>query len=177
MVTIASDLETKGYTRNFDEFNVALMRPLREGAGDIVGIVRSTASCVPVQNPARAFELWNVLCFWLAMALLVLDLLLPFGFALAEILGAVSSYFAAYTLHFIFLRAPQRQWMMICIGFLVLYVATNLFAFVAASFLIIPALMSFARAAANAVLLFYAHQLFVRLEGGGAYGGVAAEML
>jgi hypothetical protein len=48
---------------------------------------------------------------------------------------------------------------------LCLYVAFNLMATFAGLLLVVPAAISFARSAANAVLLFYAFQLYGQLGG------------
>ena len=83
--------------------------------------------------------------FWLALVLLVVDLMLPFGFALVEIAGAVSAYISAYTLHFLFLRAPQRRWMLVGLVVLGVYVSVNLFAAVSTIVLLVPAAIALAR--------------------------------
>ena len=72
----ASDLDRKGYGRHFKEFNASLLRPLKEGTSEVVRVVKATAVCAPGQNVTAAFTLWNVLCFWLNVLLLVIDLLL-----------------------------------------------------------------------------------------------------
>lgn len=161
----ASDLDRKGYGRHFKEFNQSLLRPLKEGTSEVMHVIKATATCSPGQNVTAAFTLWNVLCFWLNVLLLLIDLLLPFGSALTELIGAALGYLTAYTFHFVFLRVPSKRYMLACLVILCLYVAFNLMATFAGLLLVVPAAISFARSAANAVLLFYAFQLYGQLGG------------
>jgi len=167
-VTMVSEMQRKGFGSGFESYHAMLLKPLKGGTTQLVRGVQSTMTCEAAQSPAVAFELWNALCFWLALVLLVVDLLLPFGFALAEISGAVSAYFSAYALHFIFIRSPQRLWMLVGLVVLGLYISVNLFTAFATVIVLVPAAIALARAGANAILLFHAHALFVQLEGGGA---------
>ena len=164
-VAAASDLERKGYANHVRAFNQSLLRPLKDGTSEVVHVIKSTATCAPGQDAKAAFTLWNVLCFWLNVLLLIVDLLLPFGSALTELIGTALGYFTAYTLHFVFLRAPSKRYMLLCLAVLSLYVAFNLMAGFGGLLLVVPGAISFCRAAANAVLLFYAFQLYGRLAG------------
>ena len=166
VVHAVSEMERRGYYSHVAEFNDALLKPLKEGMNDVINGVRSTATCQPAQNPREAFILWNVLCFWLGVVLLFVTLLLPFGSALAEVLGCALRYSIAYTLHFVFIKSPNRQWLLVSLVLLGLYVSSCLFAGVAGVVFLLPAVISFTRAFANAILLFHAYSLYIMLEGG-----------
>ena len=168
-----SEMERRGWTKHFGEYNETLLRPLKQGVSQVVSSATSSATCTPTNDPASAFVLWNVLCFWLAMALLLLDLLLPWGSSVAELLGGGFAYLAAYTLHFVFIRVPHKPSMLAALVLLGLYVSLNLFSGVVGLVVLLPAMMSFARAGANGILLFHAYQLFQQLDGGAG----AADML
>lgn len=165
-VTTVSEMDSRGYSRHFGEFNEILLKPLREGMNEVVDGVKATATCTPAQNPKQAFILWNALCFWLAVVLLFVNLLLPFGSPLADVVGIFVRYFFAYTLHFVFVLAPQRNWLLTFLLCLAFYVSVQLFAGFAGLVLLLPALISFARAFGNGILFFHAYSLFVQLEGG-----------
>ena len=125
--------------------------------------IKSTATCAPGQDAKAAFTLWNVLCFWLNVLLLLVDLLLPFGSALTELIGIALGYFTAYApfclscaveaAHAPLPRGPQSLRGLQFDGGL------------RCLLLVVPGAISFCRAAANAVLLFYAFQLYGRLAG------------
>ena len=161
-----SEMEARGWTKHFAEFNEALLRPLKQGVSQVAASATSSATCTPTQDPAAAFVLWNVLCFWLGMLLLLLDLLLPWGSSVAELLGGGLAYLAAYTLHFVFIRVPHKRSMLAALILLGLYVCLNLFSGVAGLVVLLPAAMAFARAGAFGILLFHAYQLYLQLDGG-----------
>ena len=174
-VNTVTEMESRGYNRHFNEFNESLLRPLTQGLPDVVRGVRATATCAPNQDPKAAFELWNVLCFWLTVVIMLCDLLLPFGSAFAELVGVGFRYLAAYTLHFACVRVPNRRWMLVALIVLGLYVTSCIFAGVGGIVLLLPAVFSFATAACNAVLFFYLFQLYSMLEA--SSGAAAMDML
>jgi len=161
-------LEAQGWSSHFSEFNAALIKPFRVGTSEVVEVVRATARCAAGQDAVVAFSLWNVLCFWLGVVVLVVNLLLPGGSDFAEAIGVAFSYLIAYTLYFVFVRAPQPAWMFASVVFLVLSVSFHVFAGVGGLVLLVPAAMEFAKAAAHAVLLWYAFELYRRSEHAGS---------
>ena len=172
-VAIASEMERRGYTNHFHEFNTSLLRPLTQGLPGLVRSVRATATCRPNQDVIAAFEMWNVLCFWLAVAIMLLNLLLPFGGALGDFIGVAFRYLATYTLQFAFVRVPTRRWMLIALILLALYTSMCILAVFAVLFLV-TAFTSFVSATANGLLLFYSYQIYCSLEDG---AGAAMDML
>lgn len=175
VVAIVSEMERRGYNNHFGEFNSTLLRPLTQGLNDVVRVVRATATCTPNQDVRTAFELWNVLCFWLSVLLALINLVLPFGNALVELVGVGMRYLAAYTLSFCVLKQPERRWMVISLVLLGLYVSSCVFGAVAGLVLLVPAATGLANACANSVLLFYAYQIYARVEE--ASGRAAMDML
>ena len=131
VVVACSELESRGYTKHFGEFNNSLLKPLTTGLDDVVRVVRATATCAPEQDARAAFELWNVLCFWLSVAIALINMLLPFGSAVVEIIGALLRYISAYTLHFCIIRQPQRRFMVVSLVVLGLYVSSCVFSAIA----------------------------------------------
>ena len=174
-VAIASEMERRGCTNhlNFNDFNTSLLRPLMQGLPGLVRSVRATATCRPNQDIIAAFEMWNVLCFWLAVAIMLLNLLLPFGGALGDLIGVTFRYLAAYTLHFAFVRVPTRRWMLIALILLALYTSMCILAVFTVLFLV-TVVTSFVSATANGLLLFYSYQIYMSLEDG---AGAAMDML
>ena len=53
-VQAASEMESRGFTQHFAEFNASLLRPLTDGTSEVVRAVRTTASCQPAEDPAAA---------------------------------------------------------------------------------------------------------------------------
>lgn len=156
----AVEMERKGFSKHVKEFNASLLRPLQDGTSEVLAVARATATCAPGQDARKAFALWNVLCFWLGVVILLLDFVLPMGMPLIELVGVIGGYAAAYTLHFIFVRVPQKAWMRAALLVLALYVSYNVFAGVGGLVLVVPGAIAFARAGANAVLLWYAWTLY-----------------
>lgn len=114
----AADLEAKGWSAHFSEFNAELLRPFTDGVSQVAGVVEATARCTPGQNSSVAFALWNVLCFWLGVAVLLIDLLLPGGSDLAEAVNVCVGYVVACTAdarthaaHHARHRHSQRAWL------------------------------------------------------------------
>lgn len=163
----AGELENRGFSHHTREFNDSLLRPFKDGtdriSGRITADIQATAKCIPAQDPASAFALWNVLVFWVNIAILVVDLVLPFGNLLVDFLSALLGYLSAYTFHFVFVRQPDRPWMVAGLVLLSLTVTSNLFAGITTLVLIFPAAISFVRAAASAMLMFHGWQLYARL--------------
>ena len=160
IVAHLAELERAGFLNHFHEFNTSLLSPLQSGMHELAASVEATARCVPGQNVMLAFSLWNVLCFWLSVVLLVISLLLPGGSAVADVINVFCAYVAAYSYAFVFVRAPRTQWMLggcIIIG---LWVTWQVLSGLGGLVFVVPAAMAFARAAAAAMLLVYAVQLY-----------------
>jgi hypothetical protein len=104
---------------------------------------------------------------------MLLNLLLPFGGALGDLIGVTFRYLAAYTLHFAFVRVPTRRWMLIALILLALYTSMCILAVFTVLFLV-TAVTSFVSATANGLLLFYSYQIYMSLEDG---AGATMDML
>jgi len=172
---VASELESQGYARHFKAFNESLLKPLTSGLDSVVGQAKAAATFSQTLAPSTAFALWNVLTFWLTIVLLIIELLLPFGWAVAELLSAGTSYLAAYTFYFLFIVKPRRRWMQGGLVLIGLSAAANLFAGVGGAIFILPALISFTKAAASGILFAHAFKLYQQAAGV-EEGGGAAEM-
>lgn len=105
------------------------------------------------------------------------NLLLPFGAALVELVGVGFRYLSAYTLYFCFVRVPTRPWMLLCLLVLGLYTSSCVFGVVGGLVMLVPAITAFASASANGVLLFYAYQIYVSMDDGRGPRGGLADML
>ena len=173
VVAIASEMESRGYKLHFSEFNQALIQPLMQGLPDVVRTVQATATCARDQDIRAAFGMWNVLCFWLSVAIMLLNLLNPFGSALGDLIGVGLRYLTSYTLYFVFVRVPNRRWMLIALVILGLYISSCVFGGVGGLVFLIPAVTNFATAGANGVLAFYGYQIYLSLGDGRG----AADML
>lgn len=168
VAAVAAEMDRQGYTKHVKEFNSKLTRPLTSGYSEVQQEVRAAATFASSQSTATSFAVWNVLCFWLNLALLLLGGLLTWHVSMVEVFRAALGYATAYSFHFIFLKAPRKRWMLVCIIWLVLYVGFEVFAGVATSILIIPAIFSFVRATANGILTVYAFQLYSQVAEEGA---------
>uniref|UniRef100_A0A6U7GFF4 Uncharacterized protein n=1 Tax=Haptolina brevifila TaxID=156173 RepID=A0A6U7GFF4_9EUKA len=156
----AGELERRGYLNHFRDFNETLVKPLKSGTRALVALVKATVQCAPDQNAVYAFSLWNALCFWFSVILLIVSLLLPGGSGIVEIVSVFYSYIAAYTYDFVFVRAPRTQWMLPGVVIMVLWVALQVITGIGGLVYIVPAVMAFIRAASASVLLLYAVRLY-----------------
>jgi hypothetical protein len=172
-----SDLERNGVMRHFDAFNSALIRPLSgEGAAHVAEGLRQSARCTPGQNPASALGLWIPLSVWMNVAFLFVNLALPGGFDLAEVIGLGFAYLGAYYLHVIMLVMQRPHWMaaaLIVCGF---YITLQMFSGLMGLIFLVPAVMAFMRAVVMAIVLFYGFQLWRVQEENEEQGGVAASI-
>ena len=87
---VAGDFEDQGYSSQFAIFNTELIRPFkRSGEGRVCSDFLNTLSLMP-RNPKMAFIIWNVICFWVGIADVILVLLLEHGLStFTALLGAV----------------------------------------------------------------------------------------
>ena len=84
----------------------------------------------------------------------------------ALLLSGACSYVDYYTLHFVFIRAAQTQWMLCGLVLLGLYVLYTVAVAINWLILIVPAALSLVRGGANAVLFYHACLLYSRAVGG-----------
>ena len=73
-----AQMDRRGYGEHFEAFNESLKRPLTNGFSSVMNEAKAAATCAPASDPTAHFVLWNILCFWLGIALVLVELVLPF---------------------------------------------------------------------------------------------------
>jgi len=177
-VAVMADFERRGCMTAFRDgtFNASLLHPLQTQYGQVVDEVRGAATCTSARGHAAHFAIWNVVCLWLTVVLLPLELLVPYHLALFELLSCAYAYACTYVLAFIFLQSGQKlwmQWALIAVG---LYVVLNVLKALSLAIFVLPLVLASTRVAAYGVLLWHGYGIFSQCPAA-RDGGAAAEML